>query len=173
MTVRRWIKRVFKRPKRIDHQPMYVALIFALGIWSGSLLLFGPTENSVIAELSLDTQYFLAFVIFVGAFLCQTGTFISTRCIVIPRLKTLDVRDAYAFGIGGIPSIVIALEVYFWAIVHGSTSPFLSALGAAIAFAIPLGALWNMMMFIVRRWEIEEYIQSRRKEITDELRPDN
>lgn len=164
------IMRLFRRPRRIDHHPMYVAIVFATGTWSGSLLLFGPTENSVISELSIGTQYFLSTLICMGAFVAQFGIFINTRFIVIKRLKRLDVRDAYAFGITGIPSMAIGLEVYFWATVHGAMTPFTSALGASIAFAIPIGSLWNLMMFLVRRWEIEDYISMRRKEIGDDLR---
>lgn len=158
--------RAFKRPKRIDHQPMYVALVFALGIWSGSLLLFGPSESSVISELNLETQYVLAGAIFTGAFLCQFGIFTATRVAFLQ--KKADVRTAYAFGIGGIPVMAAALTVYFVAIVVGSDSLVTSALGGAISFAIPLGALWNMMMFIVRRWEIDSYIRQRRRELLEE-----
>lgn len=164
------IRKIFKRPARIDHQPMYVAMVFALGVWSASLLLFGPTPSSVIDELSLSTQYLLAGVIFCSAFLCQFGIFIGTRWSIWVKG---DVRTAYGLAIGGIPALAIALEIYFWAIVNGATSPFSSALGAAISFAIPIGALWNMMMFIVRRWEIEDYLEGRRREIIndDDYRP--
>lgn len=160
--MRAWIRRTFRRPKRIDHHPMYVAVVFATGVWAASLLLFGPTESSVISELSISTQYMLAFVTFVGSFLCQFGIFVGTRWAVL--LPSWDVRVAYAFGIGGIPSIAFALEVYFVAIVWGSTTPITSALGASVSFAIPIGALWNMMMFVVRRWEIDDYINMRNTE---------
>lgn len=148
------LEKVFHRPSRIDHGPMYVCVIFALFLWSLSLLIAGPIKYSVLDELSDETQDFLALCIFFGSGMCLIGILSGTRFLA----KHTDPRRSYLWGVAGTPTTTAAVWIYFWAVVHGATSPVLSGMGSALSLFIPIGAFINAALFLIERRRITRNI---------------
>jgi hypothetical protein len=148
------LERIFKRPERLDHGPMYICVIVALFLWSLSLLIAGPVRYSIIDELNDTAQNWLGGGIFIGSSMCLTGIVLGTR-FVRPHI---DIRTCYAWGAAGTPAISIAVWVYFWAAVAGSLSPVLSGMSSAFSLLVPVGVVWNAINFWIERRRIERNI---------------
>jgi hypothetical protein len=148
------IEKVFHRPSRLDHGPMYVCVIFALFLWSLSLLIAGPIKYSVLDELSDETQDALALCIFAGSSMCLIGILSGTRFFA----RHTDPRRSYLWGVAGTPTTTAAVWIYFWAVVHGATSPLLSGMGSALSLLIPVGAFINAGLFLIERRRITRNI---------------
>lgn len=153
----RCARRVFRRPKRIDHGRTYMCVIMGMLFWSLSLLMIGPVPNSTIDELSDYVQNILAASIFVGSFVCCVGCLTGTM-VCLPKA---DVRLSYKFALWGIPAIAGSVGTYVWAIIHdsGNGTFWTSVCASSMSMFVCIGIVWNGLDLVFEIKRLGEEIQ--------------
>lgn len=140
--------------RRLDRRPYYAFINVGLFVFSLSTIAFGAVPSSSFAELSTIQQRFLVVFIFLGTALNITGSLMGSKYFFPLMLRI----PTYHIGLCGNPLIISSVGFYTVVLIDRYDNPT-SLIGFNLSLAIVMGALANMILFILEIRRIEKNLQ--------------
>jgi hypothetical protein len=146
--------------RRIDFNLGNLCMLVGLMLPALSIVLQGPTPNSVLTDMGEGLQVSMCFCIFTGCGLKLHGALAGRRWY-FPRT---NLKRCYGYGVAGAPMAAVGAFVYGWFILS-NTPTFLSALGGVSTPMFGLGIASQAVLYWLeaRRIRHNEIILAARK----------
>lgn len=146
--------------RRIDFNFGNICMLIGLMLPALSIVLQGPSPNSVLEGMGDLLQISMCFCIFVGCGLKLHGALAGRRWY-FPKH---DLKRCYSYGVTGAPMATAGAFVYGWFILS-NTPTFLSALGGVSTPMFGLGISMQAVLYWleVRRIRRNEEIIAAKK----------
>lgn len=136
--------------RRLDRGPANLFMLAGLMLPSLSIILRGPTPNSVLRDMPDALQIAMCFCIFVGCGIKLHGALSGMRWY-FPKA---NLQTCYRWGYTGAPMATMGALVYGWFILSG-TDNFLSALGGISTPLFGCGISVQAVMYWLESRRIE------------------
>lgn len=147
--------------RRLDRNAGNLSMLLGLMLPSLSIILQGPSPNSVLVDMSDDLQITMCAWIFLGCGIKLHGAMSGSRWY-FPKT---ELKNSYKYGYIGAPIATAGALVYGWFILS-ATPTFLSALGGVSTPCFGIG----ISVMAVFYWLESRRIHQRERVLTREAK---